>query len=96
MFAKFFLEGSFLLVYNINPESFPPLFVPFSLSACSLVARSVSIAAPQVAEVKPKQTPMIIFMVVSALSIVVILFLRKNKPVKFSIIEQSDEKEEIK
>ena len=44
----------------------------------------ITIAAPQIAEVKPRQVPVIIFMVFSGVSTLAALFLRKSEytPVK--------------
>ena len=77
--SKFFVEASFCLVFYVNPEVFPPLFVPFSFSICGFAARVVTIAAPQVAEIKPKQIPIIIFLVLASISTASAIFLRKSK-----------------
>ena len=93
--SKLFLTGAFWYVYYIAPESFPPLFVPFSFSAATLVGRIVTIAAPQVAEIEPEQTPMIVFLIVSGLSAITVLFLRKNKAEDPTITEQSQNNEKF-
>ena len=77
--SMFFLEGAFWLIFYINPEMFPPLFVPFSFSISGVVGRVVTIAAPQIAEIKPKQVPIIIFLIICGLSTISTLFLRKPK-----------------
>lgn len=59
--SKFFVEGSFMLIYYVNSEVFPPLFVPFAFSISGFGSRVVTIAAPQVAEIRPRQVPIIIF-----------------------------------
>jgi Na+/melibiose symporter-like transporter len=75
--AKFFVEAAFMLAYYVNSEVFPPLFVPFSFSVWGLVSRIVTIAAPQIAEVKPRQIPIIIFVVLSGAATAGALMLRK-------------------
>ena len=91
--SKFFVEGAFWLAYYVNPEVFPPLFVPFSFSVWGLLARIVTIAAPQIAEVKPRQVPVIIFMVFSGVSTLAALFLRKSK---YTPVQQDEEVKDYK
>ena len=64
-------------MFFINPETFPPLLVPLSMSICGFSARFVTIAAPQIAELKPKQVPIIVFLITSGISSACALFLRK-------------------
>jgi len=68
-----------LIVYYVNSEIFPPLFVPFSFSVCGLVSRAATVAAPQVAEIKPRQVPVIVFLVLSGVAMLSALLLRKSK-----------------
>lgn len=77
--AKFFVEAAFMLAYYVNSEIFPPLFVPFSFSVCIFCAKAFTIAAPQIAEIKPRQIPVIIFLVMSGVATLAALILRKRK-----------------
>ena len=77
--CKFFIEGAFLIVYYVNSEVFPPLFVPFSFAICGFVSRSFTIGAPQVAELKPRHVPVIVFLALSVVSMLAAFILRKPK-----------------
>ncbi|CAI2363436.1 unnamed protein product [Moneuplotes crassus] len=77
--GKFFIEGGFTVAYFVNPEIFHPLFVPFSFGLCNFVARIFTIFAPQVAEIKPRQTPVIVLMVLAFLATFLTTFMRKKK-----------------
>ena len=88
------MASAFWFVYNINSESFPPLFVPFSLSVCSFVSRVITIASPQVAEIEPEEIPVIIFIAISGLNTFAVLFLRKDnskKAIRKEEIEKNSE-----
>ena len=77
--SKFFCEGTFWLAYFMNPELFDPLFVPFSISACSLCARIITLAAPQFAEVQPRQVPIIAYLLTWSISTFAAMFLKKQR-----------------
>ena len=53
----------------------------------------VTIAAPQIAEVKPRQVPVIIFMAFSGISTVAALFLRKSE---YTPVKQNEDKQDHK
>lgn len=75
--SKFFVEAAFMLAYFVNSEVFPPLFVPFSFSVCNLFSRIITIAAPQIAEIKPTNVPVMIFCAMSFVATAGALILRK-------------------
>ena len=76
--SKFWVESAFMLAFYVNSEVFPPLFVPFSFSMCALFAKTITILAPQVAEL-PKPIPIIVFCILGGLSTFATMFLRKPK-----------------
>lgn len=80
--SKFFVEGAFMLAFHVNAEIFPPLFVPFSFSACGLVSRIFTVGAPQIAEIKPRQVPIIIFCILSCVAAFSAMMLRKPEVLK--------------
>jgi len=80
--GKFFIEGGFNIAYFVNPEIFHPLFVSFSFGLCNFVARIFTIFAPQVAEIQPRQTPIIILLVFTFVAGFFTLFLRAKKEEK--------------
>lgn len=75
--GKFFISGAFAIAYYIGPEIFPALFVPLSFSISNFISRIFTISAPQVAEIRPRQTP-IIFLIVLTLIAGFFAFLIKN------------------
>lgn len=85
--SKFCVEAAFMLSFYVNSETFPPLFVSFSFSLCTLVAKSFAVLAPQVAEVK-KPIPLIIYWSFAGFGSLVTLLIRKN-----STQEQKEEKQ---
>ena len=76
--SKFWTESAFMLAYYVNSEMFPPLFVPFSFSIWALFAKTITIMAPQVAEL-PKPIPIIVFWILGGISTFSTMFLRKPK-----------------
>ncbi|CAI2364767.1 unnamed protein product [Moneuplotes crassus] len=58
--AKFGLAVGFNMIYFINSEIFPTLFVSFAFTVGNIFSRSVTIFAPLVAEI-PEPTPMKLF-----------------------------------
>lgn len=76
--SRFGVAASFTLVYYVNQEIFPTLFVPFSFTVCNFAARLVAIAAPQIAEI-PKPFPIISFLAMAGIALFSVLFLRKAK-----------------
>lgn len=81
-------------MYYVNPEYFPPLFVPFSFLICGLTARIVTIASPQVAELQPKHVPMIFYLSLAAIATVASLFLNKPKDKAKSMSINMDSRDE--
>ena len=75
--SRFFNEGAFVLVYYLNSEMFPPLFVPFSFSVCSFCSRLLTMAAPQIAEIKPVQVPILVYIFVWFLTCLLVLLIQK-------------------
>ncbi|CAI2360036.1 unnamed protein product [Moneuplotes crassus] len=61
-FGKFFISGAFIIAYFINTEMFCALFIPFSFAVCNFCSRLFTMMAPQVAEMKPRQISIIVFM----------------------------------
>ncbi|CAI2365422.1 unnamed protein product [Moneuplotes crassus] len=53
------MGGIYPLIYNLISEIFSPLFVPFTFSICNIASRGVTILAPQIAELKPREIPII-------------------------------------
>jgi MFS family permease len=91
--SRFGIAASFTLVYYVNQEIFPALFVPFSFTVCNFLARLLGIAAPQIAEI-PKPFPVLSFIAMGGIAVFSILFLRKVKPEihdKFDKIDKSVE-----
>lgn len=84
--AKFGLAIGFNMMYHINTEVFPTLFVSFAFSIGNLCARTATILAPEVAELAPPK-PMLSFVLSMFAAIIVIFLLR---------IPDSDEKEHVK
>ncbi|CAI2364771.1 unnamed protein product [Moneuplotes crassus] len=80
--GKFFIEGGFNIAYFVNPEIFHPLFVSFSFGLCNLVANIFTIFAPQVAEIKPRQTPVIVLLVLTVVTGLFTSFFRSKKEAK--------------
>ncbi|CAI2362935.1 unnamed protein product [Moneuplotes crassus] len=77
--GKFFLQGAFNVVYFASPEVFPPLFVSFSFMVSGIISRMFTIFAPQVAEVKPRQVPIIILLVLCFIGSFVPILLKASK-----------------
>ena len=77
LLAKYFIEVTFCLAYFVGPEYFDPLFVPFSFSMCSFWARFITMAAPQIAEIKPRQIPIIVFLIISGVASISAMLLTK-------------------
>ena len=75
--CKFSTEGAFLVAYNSNTELFPTLFVPFAFLSSGIISRLVTILASQVAEVKPEQVPIMIYMVCWLIAMFAALLIRK-------------------
>ena len=73
--ARLFSEASLSLAYYVGPEFFEPLFVPFSFSMCNFSARFITIAAPQVAEIKPRQVSIIVFVCLCVIGSIAASFL---------------------
>ena len=63
----------------MGPEFFEPLFVPFSFSISCFSARFITIVAPQVAEMKPRQVSIIVFIILCGIGSISALFLSKKK-----------------
>ncbi|CAI2363843.1 unnamed protein product [Moneuplotes crassus] len=74
--GRFSIQGGITIAYFLNPETFPPLFVPFSFSVTNLICRVINIFAPQIAEIKPRQTPIIILMCMTGLAVIFALILK--------------------
>ena len=89
--SKLFCEATFSLAYFVGPEYFDPLFVPFSFSMCSFGARFITIAAPQVAEIKPRQVPIIVFLGISGIAALAAMFLVKPDKNEATNVEIKDE-----
>ena len=62
--SRFGIAASFTLIYYVNQEVFPALFVPFSFTVCNFFARMIAIVAPQIAEI-PKPFPVLSFVIIS-------------------------------
>jgi len=96
--SRFGIAASFTLVYYVNQEVFPALFVPFSFTICNFLARLLGIAAPQIAEV-PKPFPILSFIAVSGVAIISIIFLRKVESEvhdKFEKLEEVSNLDKVK
>ena len=89
--SKLFLEGAFSLVYFVGPEYFDPLFVPFSFSMCNFCARFLTLTAPQVAEIKPRQVPIISYLLASGLAAIAAMFLVKPDKKEPTEVDIQDE-----
>lgn len=76
--AKFGISGGFVLLYVCTADVFPTLFCSTGLGICNFLARLVTILAPVVAE-QPDPIPMALFTGVTALGIVLILFIKTLK-----------------
>ena len=84
-----------MLTFYVNSETFSPLFVSFSFSACTLVAKAFAILAPQVAEVK-KPIPLIVYWAFAGCGSLVTLLIRKpssNEPSASEMKKSKDAKE---
>ena len=57
-----------MLAFNVNTEIFPPLFVPFAFSVTTFVSKAATIGAPQVAELTPRQIPIIVLIALSGVA----------------------------
>ena len=79
MFATFGTASCFNLVYITHANIFPTLFAATAMGIVNFCARIATIFAPEVAKA-PGKTGMIIFSFLSALSFVLSLFLKKDKP----------------
>ncbi|CAI2361450.1 unnamed protein product [Moneuplotes crassus] len=77
--SRLFLEGAYLIVYYVNPEIFPSLFVPFSFSVSGFISRFVTIGAPQLAEVRPRQLPVVIFIILCGVGIFASVSIKSSK-----------------
>ena len=75
--AKFGLAVGFNMIYFINSEIFPTLFVSFAFTIGNIFSRSVTILAPEVAEL-PEPIPMKLFCL-AALIAAGATFLLNNK-----------------
>ena len=82
--CKFFVEGAFLIAYNVNYEVFPSLFVPFSFSVSGFLTYVVTIVSPQIAEIKQRQIPIFIFIIFSGIASTSALFLTHPKKKRYS------------
>ena len=71
VFAKFGISGAFVLLYSSTVEVFPTLFSATALGFCNFFARIITIFAPLVAEKDPP-LPMLLFVIFTALGIVLI------------------------
>jgi hypothetical protein len=90
--SSFGTAVAFAMVYYINSEIFPPLFVPFAFGAENLIARILTMSAPYLAEVK-KPIPMIINVVISGIAIIVtIVILKVPRKVKTTTLSTYNSK----
>jgi len=80
--CKFFIEGAFMMAYFVNAEVFPPLLVPFSFSIWGIMSKIATIGAPVAAEIKPRQVPIILLCVFSAIACGCVTLLRIPKSTK--------------
>ena len=64
IFLRMGLTAAFTAVYINHPKMFPTLFAATSIGITNLIARSIMIFAPFVAEIS-YPTPMIIFSILS-------------------------------
>ena len=78
--VRFCMSAAFVLVYSIQAEAFPSLFIPISFGVSSFAGHLVSVAASELAEA-PRPIPMVTFTSLSAIAFVVSIFLviPKNK-----------------
>lgn len=77
LIAKFGLSGGFNMVYLAN-SIFPVVYATTTIGVCSLFARSITILAPEFAELE-KPYPMVIFAVLAGISIILSFFLDVKK-----------------
>jgi hypothetical protein len=76
LFAKFGVSGAFNVVYLSNGLLFPTLFTASSMGICNIFARTISIAAPNIAAIDGT-LPMWIVFFTACLALVSGFFLRK-------------------
>ena len=82
--AKFGISAGFTVVYVSMVDIFPTLFVSTSMGICNFVARVITIAAPQVAELQAP-LPMSLFVSLCATGIVLIQFVKPLESQKISL-----------
>ena len=75
--AKFFIWGTFMLSYFSAPEMFDPLFVAFAFSLCNIGSRVMSVMAPQIVEIRPRQVPIFVFLFFAGIAFISLIFLKK-------------------
>ena len=78
--VRFCMGAAFVLIFSIQAEAFPSLFVPISFGVGSCVGHFISVVAGEVAELQ-RPIPMIVFSALSAVAFIASAFLKipKNK-----------------
>ena len=76
--AKYGISTGFVLVYIGTVEIFPTMFTASAFAICNFFARSLTIMAPQVAEL-PAPTPMVIFTLMSVIGIFATFMIDENR-----------------
>ena len=77
IFAKFGITCVFGIVYVINVKIFPTLFAATALGFCNFIARLMTVLSPLVGQLD-EPTPMISFIVTTAIACVMSSFLREQ------------------
>jgi hypothetical protein len=79
--ARFGVSATFNVCYLANAQIFPTIFAGTAFGICNIFAKLATIISPELAEVDPP-VPMIVFVVVAALSAALSLMLitEKKKP----------------
>lgn len=76
--SKFGVSATFVMVYIVTADFFPPALVGTAFGFCNLFARSFSFLSPEIAEI-PDPAPMLIFCAAAIGASVATLFLKEIK-----------------
>ena len=79
--AKFGISAGFCAIYVSHTSIFPVMFAASSFGFCNILARSVTIASPVIAQIE-HPIPMICFSMTCIVAGVLASFLRVDDPIK--------------